>query len=436
MNFKKLKEGESAGFPGARPFTWSSYDLNNSTTGPGSNFTQAIKRDFFSAGVYGCVSASNRLISFSPPQTGDSYRVHLKAFGHHARPDLFDGAKVTDSHSQFDIASITKVFVAIMVLHYVTTGELGFDRKVTDFFPKLRVIGTEKPTIGDLLKYGVRFQLDHLISPYWDYDSQQLRQELEKASVSVSNFNYSNYPPIILAFILEKITGRKIKDIITEQLFNPLGMNSVFCDYDGSGSSQKVGSGSFVCTEILAGEQRPLEGMVHDPFTRVSRLNGAAGVFASIEDLLIFGRFLLEKGSINGSEFVKHEFMMNLGQNQFDANGSSTPFGLGFGLWNVFARGFDPMHDEIKKAGLPLDFSKGAYFKNGFTGVTIACFPKIDTAVAVSTNMMHPLPHRGSNWKHRFLFTTVMSALTGSNPMDAKMLWGKDIQEETLRKSP
>lgn len=388
-------------------------------------------RSFFSSAACGTTVASSHPHVYdwmaSPPRgehPPDFYQYTLYA-GAHARRSMFPRARATGRDSRYDMASITKsVPVALLVLWAITQGLLGFETKIKNFFPSLQVLHGADPTIKDLLTYGVRFSLDHLRKPY-DIGKDALLRELLNAEVTCSDFTYGNYPPILLALILEQVTGLSLPDLADRVLFRPLGMQCTFTPEARSQKSEEtVGTTQYVCTEIPPGKSEPLEGVVHDEFTSASGLLGASGLFASVDDMLRVLQFLLHKGAINGEQIIREDLIAQLGMNQ---STGGTPFGLGFGLWSEFAEGFDPMTEVVKN--INPNYARGAFFKGGFTGGIIVCFPEIETGAVLLTNAVHPYRHASHQWLHRFRYSVIMQLLSGELPADASILWTSGLDK-------
>jgi serine-type D-Ala-D-Ala carboxypeptidase len=362
---------------------------------PGTLFVQAcMPRQFFSAGSLGILN-------------GDE--IYMRHFGVHSR--LPGDPKIeTGDLSMYDVASVTKSVVALIVLWAVTQGFLKLDDPVRRYVPLIKVSHGREPVVRDLLTYAARFQLDNWEKPYTGMSLQDMVSGLMSADILVGNMtHYSNYPPIVLAVILESVTGKKLPDLCREVLFKPLG---IFPTFDPPQSL-----GHVVATEAIGGVSYP--GIVHDELTRAIGMVGAAGLFATCEDLLHIARFILDRGAVDGNQIIDPELIEQMGTNHFD---QGPRFGLGWGIWDEFASGYDPMTETVSAMGLQ-GYNAGAIFKNGFSGCHIAIFPKIDTAVAVMTNRVHPDRSTSGLWINRFRYSVVMAALTGFLPLGTDILW-------------
>lgn len=365
-------------------------------------FTQScIPRKLFSAGAFGIIQGNGCF---------DRY-----VGSHSSRPT--DPSVPTTADSLFDVASVTKSVVGLMTLWAVSEGLLSLDDAVLKFFPNIRVLDGPVPQVRDLMSYAVRLHLDSLQKPYTEHPAWFYGPTLRRACMTAgSTLHYGNYQPILLALILEKLTGKTFADLVSEVLFVPLGMSGATFDPPKSLESVvatevegDIASGSLLC------------GTVHDEFTRASGLPGASGLFATCRDLLCLLRFILDKGAHEGRQIIREDLIGLIGENQF---ATGPKFGLGFGIWDEFAAGYDSMSETM--ADIDPRYSEGAVFKNGFTGCQVCLFPRLDMGVVTLTNHVHPKRRNNSQWINRFRYACVMMLLSGSFPKDTRLLWDEE----------
>jgi len=339
--------------------------------------------------------------------------------GFHSSCGVGSGVKVSDP--LFDVASVTKAIpIALLVLWAVTENLIMLDSKISAFFPRLRVEHGECPTIKDLLTYACRFDLDFIESPYTGYgDAEALLDIILSANVTTRHTRfYGNYPPILLGLILERVTGKTIQDLSQEVIFGPLGMTSATFNPPDD-------AGLVVQTEIVDRHTgQPRRYGVHDGLTvALGNRPGSAGLFVNTSDLLRVIRFMLDLGSIGTKQIIAQELIQGIGKNQFKQDDG---FGLGFGLWSVFSKGYDD--DGVELRGLDRRMLQDAYFKLGFTGCGVFIFPGCDLGVVINTNYIHPAWRGSSLWINWLRWVVVMTALTGIVPSSAKLLWnGADL---------
>lgn len=377
----------------------------------GMFFTQAcMPRRHFSGGSLGVLR-------------GNEY--HIKHFGYHAFPEFGSEYHIpVGDQSRFDIASITKAVVAILTFWAMDDGLFNLDSLAFELLGlNLKSKKTYSPTIRDLLTYSVRFYLDDLRN-YSQFSGIDLMNRIIEAKiVNTGRFSYSNYAPIILGMVLEKVTGKKLDQLAQDVLFVPLGMaDTTFRQYDEVDKEKHL----YVATQVETADDNGtlICGRVHDELSyALRRPSGAAGIFSTANDLIKLSRFILDKGTVADRKIIKPELFDLIGVNYF-TDSKSPKFGLGFGLWEQFETGFlGYTEEQLKGFEIGPNFREGAFFKAAFTGCMFAIFPKIDTAVTILTNQVHPKSSLSSRWKNLFYYSAAMTAVTGTPPADARGLW-------------
>jgi D-alanyl-D-alanine carboxypeptidase len=137
-------------------------------------------------------------------------------------------------HMRFRIGSITKTFVATVVLQHVSEGRIGLDDPVADYLP-----GVLPNDLGESVT--VRMLLNHT-SGLPDYDTVLYREnadieryrlafftprQLVKLALTAKpgprgQFAYSNTNYILAGMIVERVSGRSIQAEVTRRVIRPL----------------------------------------------------------------------------------------------------------------------------------------------------------------------------------------------------------------------
>jgi CubicO group peptidase (beta-lactamase class C family) len=129
----------------------------------------------------------------------------------------------------YDLASVSKPLItALLLLKIFENEKLKLDMKVSRFFP----IFNKGVEVIDLLTHTSGL-------PDWyplylqDQDYLQTIMEMKLLSRPKKKVNYSCLGYILLFFLVEKITGRRFRDLVVEEIFEPLGLNHTFLSGDG-----------------------------------------------------------------------------------------------------------------------------------------------------------------------------------------------------------
>lgn len=142
--------------------------------------------------------------------------------------------------TKFDTASITKLFTAAGILFLESRGKIRLSDKITDI---IDLAGTEIPAdveIHHLLTHtsGIADDADEesgesysaLFSNSPNYALRNNADYLKNFAYKKPNFKagtdvrYNNCAFILLGLAIEKITGQSYRDYITENIFEPFGM--------------------------------------------------------------------------------------------------------------------------------------------------------------------------------------------------------------------
>ena len=146
---------------------------------------------------------------------------------------------MTDLSTRYRIASMTKSFTAAAVLSLRDEGGLSIDTPVDEYAPELATICRTES--------GTRITLRHLLSmtsglatddPWADRHLDATAQEMNDlyqqgglyAFAPGTHFEYSNLGFALIGRVVERVTGRRVRDFVDERLLAPLHMTSTTWD--------------------------------------------------------------------------------------------------------------------------------------------------------------------------------------------------------------
>jgi CubicO group peptidase (beta-lactamase class C family) len=235
------------------------------------------------------------------------------------RADGFD-EKVTSS-DKWHLGSITKAMTATMVARLVDKQELDWSVTIQEIFPdELQGIREEYHSIqlDELFSHTSGIHNDVINVPSWnairnEQDTEEnLRytwsiEMLGKAPAGIrGNFYYSNAGYIIGAAMVEKITGRKWRELMRTELFDPLEMdNTGFMAPGTSGRRDQPWGHAVARSKITALDPG-------DPYSDNPKALGPAGVVHStFFDLAIYMQMHID-GDNGNSEFLSNQAFSKL----------------------------------------------------------------------------------------------------------------------------
>jgi CubicO group peptidase (beta-lactamase class C family) len=154
--------------------------------------------------------------------------VYEKCFGY-CNYETHDSLK---SDAKFQIASLTKTFTAVAILELMEQGKLKLTDLLTQYFPELPF---KNVTIAMLLSH--RSGIANYVNVY---DDKVIKENLHPTQAELfewfktfdrrfisapgKNFDYSNTNFVLLAGIIEKVSGVSYNTFLHKNIFEPLKM--------------------------------------------------------------------------------------------------------------------------------------------------------------------------------------------------------------------
>lgn len=132
------------------------------------------------------------------------------------------------------VASVGKVITAVSVLRLVDMNRLQLDQKVSDIIDGFPY---DDITVRTLLNHRSGLKYYGYYNGIWDYKQTVTNKDVldvikqQKVNLDFkpnTRFNYSNTNYVVLANIVEEITGKKFKNAVKDLVFNPLQMSHSF----------------------------------------------------------------------------------------------------------------------------------------------------------------------------------------------------------------
>ena len=310
--------------------------------------------------------------------------VYRKAFG---KRQVVAADEDMTLDTRFDLASLTKpVAVATSVMQLVERGDITLGDRVDKYIPKFRGWAT-KESPRDTVNIRIADLLTHTSGLPAYVSLKRLRTTYPKAEFpcrdSVIHYIascdrvttartaklYSCLNYITLAYIVEQVTGMPIDEYAETNIFKPLGMyNTCYMPSDEY---------SALVAPTMSEAGVALRGVVHDPLARegMGGVSGNAGLFSTLDDLMIYVSMLLNDGAWCGAEILapraaRAMMMRPRGYEAFNRT-------LG---WEHF--------DTCSQTGGDL-LSTSTIGHTGATGTSIVIDPENDLIIVMLTNRAH-----------------------------------------------
>jgi CubicO group peptidase (beta-lactamase class C family) len=191
--------------------------------------------------------------------------------------------------TRFNISSVQKTFIATVIMQLVQTGEIKLTDPLIKYFPDCPYPTADRIQIQHLLNHSSG------LADYRDNDEYQARAEEFKNIDEVLPFvykikpafdpgedmEYSNAGVLYLKAIIERVTGKSLKENLTERIFVPLGMDDTVLFVGGDSLANRA-----------TGYERAPDG---EGFVRVTGEPSAyagGGIYTNGRDLLLFDQAL------------------------------------------------------------------------------------------------------------------------------------------------
>jgi CubicO group peptidase (beta-lactamase class C family) len=284
--------------------------------------------------------------------------------------------------SIFDLASLTKVYTAILTLQLVDQGEVALDAPVQKYLPDFTG-GGGGVTIAMLLAHTSALPVGANVTGMTSNTERWksvMATPLVSGGVPGTTFRYSSVGLMVLGRLVEKLTGKTLDKALRDNLTTPLGLKDTgFLPLEWVSDKQRL-----VATDART-SRGLLRGTVHDDVANtLGGVAGHAGVFASAQDVAVIGQMLLNGGTYNGKRILSSATVkkmltnVNKGKPAIDAErpGRSADHGLGVEMNQPWFMG--------KLA------SATSFGHTGFTGTSLLVVPSRHQVIVLLTNRAHP----------------------------------------------
>ncbi|MEM6263898.1 MAG: serine hydrolase [Bacteroidota bacterium] len=178
--------------------------------------------------------------------------------------------------SRFRIGSSSKPFTAMAILQLAEAEKLSLTDSLGKFFPDylhksltLKQLLTHQSGLNDFLSHPD--YAPQVINN--SFSDEELRTRFFSDSLLFqpdSGFSYSNSGYVLLAQVVEHVTGKPFEEVLETQVFSPLGMNNTFVG--GQINGQKT-IPAFLYS-------------LPEPVYPMDNVRGAGGVISTVDDLL------------------------------------------------------------------------------------------------------------------------------------------------------
>ncbi|MBT8080081.1 MAG: beta-lactamase family protein [Gammaproteobacteria bacterium] len=226
-------------------------------------------------------------------------------------------------HTVFDVASVTKQFVAALLTMLALDGTLSLDDDVREWLPELPEY--DRPITLRHMLYHTSGLRDYLTlfplagrDDYYPISHPQILQMMSRQRALIfspgEQYRYSNTAYMLLAQVIERAGGQSLGEFARERIFEPLGMNGSLM-YDNREA---------IIPRRATGYDRDPDGLTRIVHNYNFDVAGDGQLYSTMEDLLRWDHYLHgpDKSPI-------YELMLTEGQLD---SGERTGYGQGLRL--------------------------------------------------------------------------------------------------------
>ncbi len=244
-------------------------------------------------------------------------------------------------NSQFRLASVSKQFTGMAIMKLKEAGKLDYDQKVNTI---LTACPYDKITIRQLLNHtsGIT-DYERFLSTNWKPEDPNKKYILGNDEIlelffakhadvdfeAGEQWDYSNTGYLVLASIVEKISGQHFRDFLKETIFDPVGMsNTTLYKY-------QIAPDAAMPNRVF-GYETSLDRNSYEinDYNLVNDVRGDGGIYSTLEDLFKWN-MALANYTIISKEALKEAWTPGKLN-----NGEETDYGFG---WNINSKTNEPM---------------------------------------------------------------------------------------------
>ena len=192
--------------------------------------------------------------------------------------------------TRFRIASISKPFTTVLVLQTVEEGKLSLDDTLAELLPGYSGEGADRITVEQLLTHTSGLVGENAVENLEDIERHHWTKEelLELvagyplASRPGKRYRYANFGYLLLAAILEEVSGHSYAELLQDGICEPAGLTSTGVDVTAELVDSRA-AGYHYYSET---------GVVNAPFIEMSFVYGYGQLLSTAHDLFLFERAL------------------------------------------------------------------------------------------------------------------------------------------------
>ena len=296
--------------------------------------------------------------------------------------ELVSSIKPMEEDTIFDLASCSKLFTSVAILQLAGRCELRIDDKISKYLPQFSNLGNH--TIFDLLTYEPYVTEKRIDNACNSKEAEEIlfSAKPKPFSEAYGKDRYNDIAPMILKYIVEKVSGMSFNDYVKKNIFDKAKMDSSFvkvpsnlldnvanCNYD----YRILNNGELIYRDFAKpGVSSDSKAVILGQPDGI--LSGHAGIFSSCDDVYNFCNGLID-GKVLHPALTKE-----MAKNRTGKVSSTNPY-YGF-LCNS-------KHPNEIFCDMHQGLSGSSFSQSGWTGTYIASDPANGINLTYLSNRVH-----------------------------------------------
>ncbi|MFZ0282376.1 MAG: glycoside hydrolase family 3 N-terminal domain-containing protein [Bacteroidales bacterium] len=334
--------------------------------------------------------------------------VFQKTYGY----QTYDGRIAVNRDDLYDLASVTKVSSTLAGLMLLDSeGKFSTEKTLGDYLPYFRRSNKGDLLMTDLLthqagltawiafwketvkrdsslkrnvfrhEYSKKYPLKVADNLYINKNyRKKIFSEIRKSPLGEKKYVYSDLTFIISTGIIERLTGEKWYDFVTDRIYHKLGAFDI-----GFNPYMKYSLSRIVPTEYDSLFRRQLlHGTVHDEgAAMLGGISGHAGLFATANDLMKLMELYRRFGEYGGEQLINRDVFERYTKVQFPENKNRR--GLGFDKPLINNAELSQKDSYPTRSATPQSFGH-----SGYTGTFVWIDPVYEISYVFFSNRVYP----------------------------------------------
>lgn len=300
-----------------------------------------------------------------------------------------------DTNTIYDLASLTKVTATTFaVMKLVDEGKIKIDDPLSRYLPYLKHSNKKNITIKECLSHIAKLkafdayykQVDNVCgnqsinfsisTDQCEKCKKEIIDQIVKSKLNKeTKYVYSDLGFILLAELVENVSGTRLDHFMTELFYKPMGMNNTTFLPRKSLDTNRIApteNDTYFRHRLLRGEVQDQNA------SALGGVAGHAGLFSTATDINKLYQMMLNGGTYKGKRYLSKEVIDMFNKRYYENNG------------NRRALGYDKPFIHSKSTHIAPEASQSSYGHTGYTGTMVWIDPDYQLVYIFLSNRVYP----------------------------------------------